>query len=397
MRVLVITNRYPVDRDDVASPFVPFFVQALENCGLDVDVLTPDYGHARGDASASVNRFPTGAKTPIGSWNLVSPVTWWRIWRFFRNGKQAGRRLCRENEYDHILALWALPSGHLARALSRRFGVPYSVWCLGSDIYVWARRPVIRRYTARILKGARRVFADGEELCDRIRAGFGVKCRFLPSFRPLSALVAPDSPDPTDTPHFLYLGRIHEAKGVHELVQAFLRVRDRLPGATLRFVGDGPATEKLRDMIALQVAAEVIRIDGPLDHDGLINALRDCDFVVIPSKSDSLPLVFSEAVQANRPVIGTDVGDLGRFIQRYRVGAVATSLDPRDLAAAMLDMARAPILDVRGRENLLRVLDPNRAAQTFLETVLNLRPGSGMAYVRLPMLSKAGVSQNAGS
>ena len=374
MRVLIITNRYPAGADDTASPFVPHFVAALQACGVIVDVLTPDYGRTEDDEQAVVHRFRTGATVPVGSWNLRSPVTWWRLWRFWRNAMTAGRRLCRMHHYDHILALWALPSGRLARKLGRKFGIPYSVWCLGSDIYVWARRRLIRGQIARVLRNAACVFADGEDLCERVHSSFGVACRFLPSFRPLPDLYTGALPHATEMPHFLYLGRIHRAKGVYELAQAFLRVRDRLPGATLRFVGEGPEVENLRRAIGLPISSGVIRIDGPLDHAGLIDALQECDFVVIPSQSDSLPLVFSEAVQANRPVIGTDVGDLGRFIRRYRVGAVTQSLEPRDLAATMIDMARAPVFDEWGRDELLRLLDPTRAAERFCVGVLGSRP-----------------------
>ena len=43
MRLLLISNRYPTDADDAASPFVPHFVAALQKCGVVVDVLTPGY------------------------------------------------------------------------------------------------------------------------------------------------------------------------------------------------------------------------------------------------------------------------------------------------------------------------------------------------------------------
>jgi glycosyltransferase involved in cell wall biosynthesis len=99
---------------------------------------------------------------------------------------------------------------------------------------------------------------------------------------------------------------------------------------------------------------------------------------VIPTKSDSLPLVFSEAVQAGRPVVGTDVGDLGRFIRRYRVGVVTRANDLRGLFSAMLRMARGPVYSLAGSEELLARLDPNEAARIFCKTALRSRVGEGV-------------------
>lgn len=388
MRLLLITNRYPTGPDDTASPCVPYFVNAVRDCGIVVDVLTPRYGVSRDvteggsetrshNGDESVFRFETGVSIPIGSWNLFSPGAWLRLFRFMRNGRRLGDRLCAMRHYDHILALWALPSGHFAQALSKRFRVPYSVWCLGSDIYVWPKRPLIRGRIASVLHGAKHVFGDGDDLCRRIHQWLGIEAVFLPSFRPLAGLDDRTSLQPTETPRFLYLGRLHPAKGVFDLLTAFAKVRQTLPGATLRFVGDGPAAGSLRERaMHLGLApgdghrTGVVTIVGAVSQDGVVKSLKECDCVVIPTRSDSVPLVFTEAVQARRPIVGTDVGDLGSLIRRYRVGLVTPSADANDLAATMIQAARSPVFDMEGRARLLDRFDPRHAAQSFCTTVL---------------------------
>jgi glycosyltransferase involved in cell wall biosynthesis len=389
MRLLLITNRYPTDADDPASPFVPHFASALAERGVEVDVLTPSYGRLtrnwHGGAQTSphdaasrtrVFRFETGTTSPVGSWNLLSPWSWVRLARFVKSGQVMGKSLCSENTYDHILALWALPSGHFASVLSREFHVPYSVWCLGSDIYTWARRPGIRSRIAAILSGASNVFADGEDLRGRIQAWLGIDATFLPSFRPLDGLDGCQPSAPTESPRFLCLGRLHRDKGIIELLTAFAHVRMALPLATLQYVGDGPGKAELE-----QIASDMhlyrrqdpdagsVHIRGAASHDGVVHALRDCDFVVIPTRSDSIPLVFSEAVQAMRPVIGTDIGDLGVFIRRFGLGYVSPSTRCGDLASAMVRMAHEPLFDLQGRDDLLHLFDPKRAAGLFCERV----------------------------
>lgn len=365
-RVLVITNRYPCDADDPASPFVPHYVQALKNCGVDVDVLTPRYTHRpRCVEPDFIHRFDTGASSPVGSWNLASPASWVRLRRFVTAGHQLGRQLCQTRSYDHILAMWALPSGEFAYRLSREFSIPYSTWCLGSDIYAWAKRPVIKGQIARVLNESTHVFADGDDLCARVKNWLTINCVFMASFRPLDGDLPSVTPSSNRAPRFLYLGRVHPAKGTVELLEAFARVADRLPGATLNIVGDGPDLARMRQHAIESGIAHAVSFAGPVGRDAITAAYRKCDFVVIPTKSDSLPLVFSEAVQAYRPVIGTDVGDLGAFIRRFNVGIVCNEAEPALLSAAMLQMADQPVFSPEGRERLLKLLDPKGAAMTF--------------------------------
>jgi glycosyltransferase involved in cell wall biosynthesis len=381
MRLLLITNRYPVDADDSASPFVPHFVEALLGEGVHVDVLTPDYqrpsresislspkgGEGRGEGG-TIHRFTTGSYTPIGSWNLASPLSWLRLMRFLRNGRQLGERLCAENPYDHILALWALPSGHFARSLGKRFGIPYSVWCLGSDIYVWPKRPFIRGQIASVLKHASAVYGDGHDLCQRVENWLGIKAEFMPSFRPLSGLSNCEPPRPTEAPCYLSLGRLHPSKGVFDLLNAFVEVQMILPYARLRFVGGGPAEAKLRSEIARLGLSSAAEVEGPVGEETIRKRLNECHCIVIPTRSDSIPLVFTEAVQAMRPVIGTDVGDLGAIIKRYRLGLVTPSTNRGDLALSMIQMAREPVFDLQGRAELLRLFDPRSAAKFFCQS-----------------------------
>jgi len=101
----------------------------------------------------------------------------------------------------------------------------------------------------------------------------------------------------------------------------------------------------------------------------VVRHLVHCDIVVIPSRPDSIPLVLTEAVQVNRPVIGSEVGDLGNMIRRYGLGVVAPSIEPSALAETMVRAARQPSLRPEGRTELLERFRPETAARTFLDAI----------------------------
>jgi Glycosyltransferase len=50
------------------------------------------------------------------------------------------------------------------------------------------------------------------------------------------------------------------------------------------------------------------------------------DYVLIPSRIESIPVVFSDAMQCDTPVIATPVGDLPALLSKNRAGILATEV-----------------------------------------------------------------------
>ena len=50
------------------------------------------------------------------------------------------------------------------------------------------------------------------------------------------------------------------------------------------------------------------------------------DYILIPSRIESIPVVFSDAMQCGVPVITTPVGDLPRIVKKYDVGILAADV-----------------------------------------------------------------------
>jgi glycosyltransferase involved in cell wall biosynthesis len=63
--------------------------------------------------------------------------------------------------------------------------------------------------------------------------------------------------------------------------------------------------------------------------------MQASDWLVIPSRIESIPLVFVDALQMRLPIISTAVGDLGSLVEKYGVGFAVEPENPIALAAAM--------------------------------------------------------------
>ena len=98
-----------------------------------------------------------------------------------------------------------------------------------------------------------------------------------------------------------------------------------------------------------------------------------CDCLVIPSRNESIPIVFSEALQANIPMLLSDVGDMGELARRNGLADPVPAADARALAGAMEAFARNPSGFRHGYEaargKLLGLFDVGATADRYLDTV----------------------------
>ena len=286
-------------------------------------------------------------RTPLSLLNVRNPLDWLAIMKTLRAGKRAVRESLEAGKPDHVLALWALPSGWWAgrEAVSR--GIPYSVWALGSDIWSLGRVPLVRRVLGNVLRGATRRYADGLGLCTDVEQICGMPCTFLPSSRRLPPrrenAVAERPPF-----KLAFLGRWHPNKGTDLLMRTLQRLDDsdwsRI--AELRIFGGGPLEREVQ-AVAQQLVADgrPITVGGYLDKDDAARLVASADYLLLPSRIESIPVIYSDAVQLGTPIISTPVGDLPRLHQKHETGIMADDVTSASFAAAI----RAALEDDPGR------------------------------------------------
>jgi glycosyltransferase involved in cell wall biosynthesis len=365
--ICLITNRYPAHPDDTASPFVRDFHLGLKERGVGVSVFTPFYEAERNDYSDGVIRFRwQGGTKVVGALNPFNPREASQILSFLRQGRRRLFEHLERTRPDRCLALWALPSGWLARQAKRQLGIPYSVWCLGSDIYVWAGKPFLGGITRRVLRGAEHLFADGFDLKEKVEELSGRSCSFLPSMRRLPRTSDQKVRlDPAKL-NLLYLGRWEKKKGIDDLLKAVSLVKGKLPSVSLHVLGWGSFERKMRELIQQFGLHHEVKIVGKVSTELVAGYIKAADCVVIPSKGDSIPLVFSEALQMGTPLIVTDVGDMGYLTKRFHLGKVVAPGDVKELSQAMIQFAFDKKNYTGNMPEALQLLDIDKAVDDYL-------------------------------
>lgn len=370
MKICIITNRYPANPDDTASPFVRDFTLALRKRGVEVIVFTPDYAVENTEKEHHVLRFKwQSSKIPIGSLSLFNPKNLFLIFSFLHRGRKQLFDLIRRERPDACLALWALPSGWFAYQVKKKFKIPYAVWTLGSDIYVWAKKPIFKQIIKKMLQKANLLFADGFDLAKKTEQLAQKNCRFLPSNRILPPLKTFFCPFEFQKKHFLYVGRWEKAKGLEDLLLATALVGQKNPNVSLSLVGWGSLEKNLPQYIERLNLKNFVKIIGKVSAKELSYQISLCDGVVIPSKGDSIPLVYSEALQMRKPVIVTDVGDMGLLTRKYEVGKVVKPGQVEELACAMLEFISEEKDYIQNMPELLDLINIEKAAEIYLNNL----------------------------
>lgn len=372
--ITLVTTSYPITADgsEAAGSFVADLVEELAK-HIEVRVVAP--GPVAGIEQAGeriyIYRYAAPAKplSTLKPWN-PSDLLW--AWRVARGGLQATRQAAQGSQ--HIFALWALPSGEWARRIASELGIGYSVWMLGSDIWSLGKIPILRSMLKRVICQAQQAYADGLQLGKDAKVISGRTIEFLPSTRAIQ-LKNPPSPRSQPPYRLLFLGRWHPNKGIDLLLEALhlLTDADWQCISCIEIQGGGPMQALVQAEVAeLQAAGRPVQLGGFLAKVEAEQAMTRADWVLIPSRVESIPVVFSDAMKLGRPVLAMPVGDLPHLVAGQNLQQSATQacgLLAEQVSAASYAQALHKLLEygsasfAAGIEAQVQVFDLSRLAE----------------------------------
>lgn len=344
--LILLTTSFPGEHpgSEAAGSYVADLAAALAEY-LDVTVVAPgrNNGMERLSSTLTISRFSVPF-LPLSLLRPYDPSHWPSIVSTMRFGLRALEDLCGRKKVDHILALWVLPSGWWAREMRKKYGVPYSVWALGSDIWTLSKIPVVRTMLDRTIRDSFHCFADGLVLKDDVERISGLPCEFLASVRDLP--VKGTKSISKGPPYRLaFLGRWHRNKGIDLLLESLGKLGSPAWAGIeeVKICGGGPLEVEVRlGCEALKKAGHPVTLGGYLDKHEAARLLEWADYLVIPSRIESIPVVFSDAMQARCPVIATPVGDIPRLLRQYGVGTLAREVSAQALCDAITAALDSP-------------------------------------------------------
>lgn len=252
------------------------------------------------------------------------------------------RRLLREFDPDAVLVQGAhdAAAAVVARRLSRsRAKVILDVhgdWRTATRLYGSRTRRILNPLADRIAAWAvRRV--DAVRTVSDFTTGMvrelGVEpAATFPAFMDLDPFLAPPVPLP-ERPVALFVGALELYKGLDLLVDAWPRVAEQVPGASLRLIGAGAREDLARTLVE---RGPNVSWESGLAPEEIADELDAATCLVLPSRREGMGRVVVEAFCRGRAVVGARGGGIEDLVTHGENGLLFPSDDADGLARALV-------------------------------------------------------------
>jgi len=240
----------------------------------------------------------------------------------------------------------------------------FFVTCHGNDLI--RAKSVARKYklAKKILKNAEYVEANTEFTKNILIQDFGIASDKIKIVYPECTLskdmVNKEKVEELRTKYglagkkvLLTVARLVESKGIEQVVKAFSKVSQEMPGLVYLVVGDGPDKKRLINQVGtgldLSLQDKII-FTGNVSHDELPNyyALSDA-FILTPRKNvgtglqpvrdtESFGIVYLEALEFGLPVIAGDTGGV-REVKNDKI-VLVDSEDVEEIAEELIKVMK---------------------------------------------------------
>ncbi len=205
----------------------------------------------------------------------------------------------------------------------------------------------MERYAAR---KADRVIAVSEENRRDVVDQYGIpedRMRVIPNgIRPERFHAA--SPE---GPTILFVGRLHQRKGVDNLLRAMPAVLERVPEARLLVAGSGEREAQLKALKGELDLGDAVEFLGFVADDDLPDLYARATVFTMPSLYEGFGIVMIEAMASSVPVVAFNTGGAPEVIEEGVNGHLADPDTLADrLARVLEDPAAAAAMGRRGRQ-----------------------------------------------
>jgi glycosyltransferase involved in cell wall biosynthesis len=346
LKVAVVTQYWPV-REQLYRGQSAFQTLRCLKGVAEIEVFSPQASYPlglaprnRSWAKTDLTFKPPEIKTDYFEYFAVQGLT------RYLNGEFCARALypyIAESKPDVILSYWIYPDGYAAVKVGKKLGIPVIVTAIGTDLnrQFGAMDAYLSRYT---MQQADLVVTVSESLGTRAIALGAPPQSVVPILNGCDTSIfnrrrnceqlRQELEVRPDEKVILYVGRLDVLKGLRELASAFAQLCSTDSGASLVFVGEGPAHSELRTI--LSGVDNRVRFIPPCDSKTVAKWMNVASIFSIPSYAEGCPNVVVEALNCGTPVVGSNVGGIPELV-KPESGILTRPRDTESLTQALQD------------------------------------------------------------
>ena len=138
---------------------------------------------------------------------------------------------------------------------------------------------------------------------------------------------------PTQSARYvLTVAKLYPRKGIDILLQSISKLGTRAQDLCFAIAGNGPEEQMLKQRARdLRIEQRVVFL-GEIENKDIPALLKDCEFFVLPSRSEPFGIVFLEAMTFGKVIVATNVGGIPEFVVDGFNGLLVPSEDSDALA-----------------------------------------------------------------
>jgi len=164
----------------------------------------------------------------------------------------------------------------------------------------------------------------------------------------------------------LFVGRLHERKGIDRILKAWEKVHKEDKDAKLLVAGKGEFEEQYKKMASKLGLKDSVEFLGHVTEEELPGLYTSSSLFVMPSYYEAFGLVTLEAMAAGLPVLATDTGIAPEAIEKGKNGYL---IDDDDMADRILEVLSSDKMKAMGHRSRRIVEEKFTWDKTALGTI----------------------------
>lgn len=342
-KLLVVASTFPRWENDALPPFVYELSRRLTD-KFEVYVLAPHFKGAKkyelmeGMHVFRFQYFPERYQNLVCSGGAIptlkkNKLTYLQVPFFFMAEFFSLLKLVRKIKPDVIHAHW-IPQGFIAALIEKLTGVPYVLTSHGGDAFTYNGYlgRLFKKYT---LRNAQAITTVSSEIRDTfLKLDSKLKISVISMGVDTNLFSPARKQNPTRNleiigkPLLLFVGRLTEKKGIHNLINAMPEIIQKFPHCKLLIIGSGELEEQLKYQARSLSLSKHVTFVGAVKNRDLPKYYSIADIFVAPfvtAKSgdkEGMPVILMEALASGIPAICGDFKGSSQIILSGKTGFV---------------------------------------------------------------------------
>ena len=288
----------------------------------------------------------------------------------------------------------SLPEGLIASSVSRRLGIPLTVFVHGEELTLGASSGELRRLTRYVLHRADTVIANSHHTKQILAEAWAVPddrvAVMYPGVDTRRFVPSPPSADArrrlgwSGRRVVLTVGALQKRKGQDMMIRALPSIRERCPDVLYSIAGEGWERPYLERLTVECGVVDAVQFRGVPTQEELVECYQQCEVFALPNRRvgwdfEGFGIVLLEAQACGKPVVAGRSGGTAETMQPSCTGELVPCETPEPLAdaiaALLLDEGRRAALGANARRWAVDQFAHDRLSQRASQVLLSARRG----------------------